>query len=180
MPLLNADGARLVVIDVQARLMPAIQDAVPLLANIRKLVDGAGLLGIPALLTEQNPAGLGATVPELAGAGPVVAKMSFDASAEPAFLDALAEMGDADGEIVLCGCEAHVCVAQTALGLAGLGRRVVVAEDAIGSRVIQTKDAALRRMLHHGIEVVTTEMVLFEWLRSAAHPRFREMAKLIR
>ena len=180
MPLLNAARARLVVIDVQTRLMPAIHEAAPLLANIRRLADGAGLLEIPLLLTEQNPAGLGPTVPELAGAGPVVAKMSFDASAEPAFLEALAGAREADGEIVLCGCEAHVCVGQTALGLAALGYRVVVVEDAIGSRVIQTKDAALRRLLHHGIEVVTTEMVLFEWLRSAAHPRFREMARLIR
>lgn len=180
MPLLNAAGATLVVVDVQARLMPAIQDAAPLLANIRRLVGGAGLLGVPLLLTEQNPAGLGPTVPELAGAGPVVAKMSFDASAEPAFLEALAAAGSGDGEVVLCGCEAHVCVAQTAFGLAARGRRVAVVADAIGSRVIQTKDASLRRMEHAGIEVVTTEMVLFEWMRSAAHPRFREVLRLIR
>lgn len=176
MPLLKASDSRLVVIDVQARLMPAIHEATPLLAHIGKLVAGAALVDVPVLLTEQNPAGLGPTVPELSGAGPVVTKMSFDASAEPAFLDAVA----GEGELVLCGCEAHVCVAQTALGLAALGRRVVVVEDAIGSRVIQSKDAALRRMVHHRIEVVTTEMVLFEWLRSASHPRFREMAKLIR
>lgn len=176
MPLLKASDARLVVIDVQTRLMPAIHAAAPLLANIAKLVAGAALVDVPVLLTEQNPAGLGPTVPELSGAGPVVTKMSFGASAEPAFLDAVA----GEGELVLCGCEAHVCVAQTALGLTAIGRRVIVVEDAIGSRVIQSKDAALRRMVHQRIEVVTTEMVLFEWLRSAAHPRFREMAKLIR
>lgn len=176
MPLLNVKAATLVIVDFQSRLMPAIEDGPRLVANTKRLVDAAGLLGVPILMTEQNPAGLGGTVPELAGAGPVIAKMSFDSCAEPAFLEALA----GDGELVLCGCEAHVCVGQTVLSLLEHRRRVVVVQDAIGSRMRESKDAAIRRMERHGAEIVTTEMVVFEWLRSAGHPQFRAALKLIR
>ncbi len=176
MPLLSVGNTTLVIIDFQARLMPAIHDGARLVANARRLVDAAGLLSVPILMTEQNPAGLGGTVPELAGAGPVVTKMSFDACAEAAFLEALA----GDGQLVLCGCEAHVCLGQTALSLLAHRRRVAVVQDAIGSRLPETKEAALRRLERHGAEIVTTEMVIFEWLRSAEHPRFREVLKLVK
>lgn len=176
MPLMNARTATLVIIDMQSRLMPAIAGGERLLANARRLVDAAALLGVPVLMTEQNPAGLGATVPELAGSGPVVAKMSFDSCGEPAFLEAVA----GDGELVICGCEAHVCVGQTVLSLLDHRRQVFVVQDAIGSRAPESKDVATRRMERHGAEIVTTEMVVFEWLRTAEHPQFRAAAKLIR
>ncbi|MFA6032048.1 MAG: isochorismatase family protein [Myxococcota bacterium] len=177
MPLLDASQARLVVIDVQARLMPAIHDGARIVANARRLVYAASLLDIPILTTEQNPDGLGETLPELTGYGPVVAKMSFDACAEPDFLAALP---DDDEELVLCGCEAHVCLGQTALGLLALGRRVIVVQDAVGSRVPESKEVALRRLERHGAEIFTTEMVVFEWLRSAEHPQFRAVLKLVK
>lgn len=176
MPLLDAFRARLVIVDFQARLMPAIHDGARVLAHAVRLAGAAKLLGVPILLTEQNPAGLGNTVPELAGSGPVVTKMSFDACGEPDFLAALPE----DGELVLCGCEAHVCLGQTALGLLALGRRVIVVQDAVGSRVAESKTVALRRLERHGAEIVTTEMVAFEWLRNASHPRFREVLALVK
>ena len=176
MPLISATNARLVVIDIQGRLMPAIQDGERVVANARRLTDAARLLGRPILMTEQNPDKLGGTVPELADAGPVVAKMSFDSCAEPAFLDALG----GDDDLVVCGCEAHVCVAQTVLTLLEHRRRVFVVQDAIGSRAPESKEVAIRRMERHGAEVVTTEMVVFEWLRSASHPQFRDVSKLIR
>lgn len=176
MPLLNAGHSTLVIIDFQARLMPAIHDGPRLVANAQRLVAAAGLLSVPILMTEQNPAGLGGTVAELAGAGPVVTKMSFDCCSEAAFLEALA----GDGQLVLCGCEAHVCLGQTALSLLAHRRRVVVVQDAIGSRLPESKEVALRRLERHGAEVVTTEMVIFEWLKSAQHPRFREVLKLVK
>lgn len=176
MPLLAAENVMLVVIDFQTRLMPAIHDGDKVLLNAGRLAEAARLLDIPAVLTEQNPRGLGTTVPELAGAGPVVTKMSFDACAEPAFLDALA----GDHGLVICGCEAHVCVGQTVLSLLDRRQRVVVAADAIGSRVPESRAIALNRMASHGAEIVTTEMVLFEWLRTAEHPQFRPVSKLIR
>ena len=176
MPLLSAAQSTLVIVDFQARLMPAIHDGARILANARRLADAAGMLSVPILMTEQNPAGLGNTVAELSGAGRVVAKMSFDACAEPAFLDALA----GDGDLVLCGCETQVCLGQTALSLLEHRRRVVVVQDAVGSRLPESKDVALRRLERHGADIVTTEMVIFEWLRTATHPRFREVLKLVK
>ena len=176
MPLINAANTILVIIDFQTRLMPAIHGGARIAANARRLVDAAKLLAVPVLMTEQNPAGLGPTVPELAGSGPVVTKMSFDACGSPNFLEALA--GDKD--LVICGCEAHVCVGQTVLSLLGYRRRVVVVQDAIGSRAEESKEVAVRRMERHGAEIVTTEMVVFEWLGTAEHPQFRTAAKLIR
>lgn len=176
MPLLAAGNATLVVIDFQARLMPAIHAGDKVLLNAGRLVEAARLLAVPAVLTEQNPRGLGPTVPELAGVGPVVAKMSFDACGEPAFLEAVA----GDRELVVCGCEAHICVGQTVLSLLEHRRRVVVVADAIGSRAPESGAVALARMAAHGAEIVTTEMVLFEWLRTAGHPQFRPVSKLIR
>lgn len=176
MPLLDAAGATLVIVDFQARLMPAIHDGQRLVTNARRMVDAAGLLGVAVMMTEQNPAGLGTTVPELAGSGAVVTKMSFDACAEPGFLAALPDKGD----LVICGCEAHVCVGQTVLSLLAAGRRVAVVQDSVGSRAPESKEVAVARMARHGAEIVTTEMVVFEWLRSAEHPQFRPASRLIR
>lgn len=176
MPLISATNARLVVIDIQGRLMAAIHDSERVIANARRLAEAARMLERPILMTEQNPEKLGGTVAELAEAGPVVAKISFDSCAEPAFLEALG----GDDDLVVCGCEAHVCVAQTVLTLLEHRRRVFVVQDAIGSRAPESKDVAIRRMERHGAELVTTEMVVFEWLRSASHPQFRDASKLIR
>src|SRR5215204_6396966 len=119
---MTPDRSLLLLIDFQARLMPAIEDGAAILANACRLRAAAGLMGIPVLLTEEHPEGLGCTVPELSPspADPVVRKMSFDACREPGFLGRLQERPD----IVMAGCEAHVCVLQTALGLIDAGRRV--------------------------------------------------------
>ena len=175
---LSSETSVLLVVDVQARLMPAIAQGAAALANVRRLVACAALVGVPVLLTEQNPKGLGTTVDGLipeTGAE-VVHKMSFDAVRAPGFLERLADRRD----VVLVGCEAHVCVLQTALGLIETGRRVFVAADAVGSRREESKAIAIRRMERHGVEIVTTEMAVFEWLGSAEHPRFREAVALVK
>ena len=176
MPLLNVRDAMLLVIDLQARLVPAIHDGGRVVANTARLLEAGRLLGVPVVATEQNPAKLGTTVPELAGIPPAIFKMSFDACAEPAVLEALG----GDKELILCGCEAHVCVGQTAITLLEHRRRVVVVQDAVGSRAPESHEVAMRRLAAHGAEIVTTEMVLFEWLRTAAHPQFRAISQLIR
>ena len=177
MPILDVRTSTLLVIDMQARLMPAIDESAVAIANARRLVEAAALLGAPALFTEQNPRGLGATVPDLKADGArTFVKMAFDAGRAPGFYDGLAE-GHA---VVMAGAEAHVCVLQTALGLVEKGRRVFVVRDAVGSRRPESKDAALRRMEANGVEIVTTEMVVFEWLGSAENPRFREAVALIK
>jgi nicotinamidase-related amidase len=174
---IDAARSTLLVIDLQAKLVPAIDRAAELVGNAQRLVDIAGLLGLPILGTEQNPQGLGPTVGEVRDRLPRIAdKMSFDACREASFLDQLGDRPD----ILVAGCEAHVCVLQTVLGLIDLGRRVFVVSDAVGSRLGVNKEAGLRRMERHGAELVTTEMVAFELMSSANHPRFREILALVK
>ena len=165
------------VIDLQARLMPAIDGAASVVANARRLVDTARLIDVPALFTEQNPRGLGPTIAELApDPSIIVQKMTFDACRSPEFLLRV----PAGLAMIIAGCEAHVCVLQTALGLIDRGRRVFVVRDAIGSRRAESKEAAIARMARHGVEIITAEMAVFEWLGTADHPRFREASALIK
>lgn len=176
---IDREASALLVVDFQARLMPAIEDGATAIANARRLLDVAALLDVPVRFTEQNPRGLGGTVPELAHAcaeGNVLHKMTFDACRAGGRLDWLPDRPS----IVVTGCEAHVCVLQTVLGLLDAGRRVYVAQDAIGSRRAESKAAAIERMARHGAEIVTAEMVIFEWLVTAEHPRFREVSRLVR
>ncbi|HEV2098863.1 MAG TPA: isochorismatase family protein [Stellaceae bacterium] len=177
MPALDRDTSALLVIDFQSRLMPAIEDAAKIVANARRLLDAAELLGVPTLFTEQNANGLGPTMPELRSetAG-LFHKMTFDACRMPGFLDTL----PAGRDLVVSGCETHVCVLQTALGLIAAGHRVYMVRDAVGSRRAESKETAIRRLEREGAEIVTTEMVLFEWLRTAEDPRLRRIIDLVR
>ena len=177
MPALDRETSALLVIDFQSRLMPAIEDAAVVVANARRLLDAANLLGVPVLFTEQNADGLGPTMPELhSPGGGLFHKMTFDACRMPGFLDALPDGRD----LIVAGCETHVCVLQTVLGLLSVGRRVYLVRDAAGSRRAESKETALQRLERHGAEIVTTEMVLFEWLRTADDPRLRRIIDLIR
>jgi nicotinamidase-related amidase len=169
--LITTDRSMLVLIDFQAKLMPHIADGAAALANAKRLVAAAQLLNVSAIVTEQNAKGIGATMPELGvGAHPTIHKKTFGACATPAFIAAIGTSPD----FVVAGCEAHVCVLQTVLGLLDLGRRVFVVRDASGSRRAESKDTALARMASHGAHIVTTEMVIFEWLGSSDHPKFKE------
>jgi nicotinamidase-related amidase len=174
---LNARDSILLVVDIQSRLAPAIERGDALIANAHRLVVAANRLGVPVLFTEQNPEGLGATVPELSpDPANVVHKMTFDAIRTPGLLPRLEE----GRTIVMAGCEAHVCILQTALGLAERGRKTFVVSDAVGSRRAENKEAALLRLSRHGIEIGTVEMVLFEWLETAENPCFRDVVALIK
>ena len=176
--LLTTRGAALLLVDLQQRLVPALHDGETVVARAVRLAEAAQLLGVPICATEQNPDKLGPTVaPLVAHPQNVVAKTAFSATGAPGF-STLLPPGTA--EVVVAGCEAHVCVLQTVLGLLADGLRAVVVTDAIGSRDPANAAAAVERMARHGAEVVTSEMVLFEWLGDAAHPRFREVQKLLR
>ncbi|MDN5860039.1 MAG: isochorismatase family protein [Pseudonocardia sp.] len=174
----SAADAALLLVDIQQRLMPAIDDGEAVVANAVRLAEAARLLEVPTCATEQYPDGLGHTVPELAGHPQLVmAKTAFSAVADPGFASLLPPR---TSEIVVAGAEAHVCVLQTALAMVAARHRVLVVADAVGSRNPADKAVALDRLQRHGVEIVTTEMVLFEWLRDSLHPRFREVQKLIR
>jgi nicotinamidase-related amidase len=176
MPVIKRERSTLLIIDFQIRLMPAIFEGAAAVANARRLIDAANLLGVPTLLTEQNPEGLGATVAELADPDRTCRKTTFDAVRSPAFSARL----PADGALIVAGCEAHVCVLQTVLGLRARGREVFLVRDALGSRRPENRDAAVLRMAANGVEVVTTEMVIFEWLESSEHPDFRAGIALVK
>lgn len=168
----------LLLVDLQARLMPAISDGAGVVANALRLARAAQLLDIPVLATEQNPDGLGpnvADVKQLAQA--TLPKRFFDATREDAWASFLPASRT---DVFVAGCEAHVCVLQTVLGLRRRGQPVRLVRDAIGSRRVENRDAAIRRAEHHGAEIVTTEMVIFEWLQTADNRSFRKALQLVK
>lgn len=175
--LMRADASRLVVVDVQQRLVPAMHDATRVVDACAWLVGVAQRLGVPVAVTEQYPQGLGATVEPLRALVPaeaIAAKIAFSC-AEGGCLDALP--GADRAQVVLAGIEAHVCVLQSALGLAATGREVFVVGDAVDSREPQSRQFALERLRHAGVAVVTREMVAFEWLQRAGTDAFRAISR---
>ena len=198
--LLDADDCQLVLIDYQSRLMPAIADGAGVLANARRLAELARLMQVPVWATEQNPSKLGSTDASLAPlCERIVPKMSFSAAEalEPLLAPAMATpRGNARSlpkhlqkprpvepersTLVLAGCEAHVCLLQTALSLLDADWDVCVVTDACGSRTERNRDAAYDRLAGAGCELVTTEMVGFEWVRDCEHPQFHALQALIK
>jgi nicotinamidase-related amidase len=176
--LLTAQSAVLLLIDLQERLMPAIYDGETVVARALRLAEASRLLDVPIRATEQYPDGLGRTVPPLAEyPQATLAKTTFSAVADPGFSELLPA---GVSEIIVAGCEAHVCVLQTVAALLPGGHRVLLVRDAVGSRDPADRDAAIDRARQHGAEIVTSEMVLFEWLRDSRHPLFREVQKLVK
>jgi nicotinamidase-related amidase len=182
--LLRAERGFLGVVDVQDRLAPAMATGEAAIARCGILMRAAARLGVPILVSEQYPKGLGRTVPtlaELVAPDAVVEKIHFSCADEPDWIARVEALGDAGrDQAVLCGIEAHVCVLQTALGLREKGYRVAVAADAVSSRRAEDAGLALARMQQAGITVVSTEMVVFEWLRRAGSAEFKELSALIK
>lgn len=160
--LLSAENSLLLLIDYQTKLMPAIAEGARVLNRARLLTDAAQACGVPIWATEQYPHGLGETVPDLI---PLITrrltKTHFNAAAEAQVQDALALWQGR--RIVLAGCEAHVCLLQTALGLNSQGWAVSVAFDACGSRHLDDKALARDRLINAGLPLISVEMAAFEW-----------------
>jgi nicotinamidase-related amidase len=177
--LLERTKSLLLLVDMQERLIPAIAGAAELIAQCGILLRAAYELGVPILGSEQYPKGLGTTIPALAEfATRRLEKVEFSAYANAAIKDELTRAGQK--QIVLAGVEAHVCVLQTALELIDAGFQVFAVADAVGSRRPQSREMALQRIARAGGTLITVEMALFEWLRSARAPEFRSISKLIR
>ena len=177
--LMNRDDTALAVIDVQQKLIPLLPGHARIVWNIRRLIDGAKILGLRVLATEQYPQGLGATVAELAARLPQIPpKTDFSSCGCDEFCRQL-DATDVP-KVLLAGIEAHVCVQQTALDLVGNGYRVYVAIDAIGSRHEIDYQTALRRMEIAGVTLTTTEAALFEWCRQSGTPEFKQISQLVR
>ena len=180
--LLRREDSVLVLVDCQEKLMPAMADAETLTRNLGRLLEGARLLGVPVLVTEQYPKGLGPTIPPLADRLPPDAtrfvKLAFSAAGEEAFFDALEETGRE--QVLLVGVEAHICVLQTALDLVERGLSVQVAADAVASRDPRHVANALQRLTREGVIVTNHESALFEWLGVADGEAFKAISKLVR
>lgn len=199
--LIDAADSQLVLVDYQSRLMPVIHDGATVLDNALKLAKAAHLLGLPTWGTEQNPDRLGANDPVLKGlCRATLPKMHFSAVADglverlrpppkaasgnarslPRHLQKPAAPPQERNTLVLAGCEAHVCLLQTALELIEDEFDVWVVTDACSSRTERNRDAAFDRLAGAGAELVTTEMVIFEWFRTCEHPLFREGLALVK
>ena len=206
--LLDADDCQLVLVDYQIRLMPAIFENEQVIANAVRLARMAQALQVPVWGTEQTPDKLGANVPSIVAAieaagGRTLAKSHFSAVADglgdwlrpparkqtsggnarslPKHLQKAApEPEEGRNTVVIAGCESHVCLLQTALDLLEEEFEVWVVTDACSSRSERNRDAAFDRLAGNGAELVTTEMVAFEWLRSAEHEAFKELLELVK
>ena len=200
--LLDASESQLVLVDYQERLMPAIFEGPAALANALRLAQIAQLMEVPVWGTEQNPSRLGGNDPALrALCQKTLAKMHFSAAEEglgewlrppakpqqggnarslPKHLQKPAQQAPERGTIVIAGCEAHVCLMQTALDLIEDEFEVWVVTDACSSLTERNRDAAFDRLAGAGAELVTTEMVAFEWLGSCEHPAFKDVLGLIK
>ena len=178
---LKAESTALVVVDVQEKLVPAIAEADVVVQQIGQLIDGAKVLQIPILVTEQYRKGLGRTVPQLAKrldhAVCNVEKLKFSACIEP-IRSALSDLGART--VLVCGIEAHVCVLQSCLDLLEAGYVVAVAVDAVGSRRRLDRDMAIQRLEQAGVVPTTVESGLLEMIHAAGTEPFKAILPLIR
>ncbi len=178
--LLDRNRSALVLVDFQSRLMPVIHDAERVLGNAVFLGRVARELGVPVLGSEQNPGALGGNdqkVHELCDR--TLSKVHFSAVAD-GLLGELISLAPRAQQVVLAGCETHVCLMQTALEIQQAGIQAFVVAEACGSRRPEDKQAALQRLQQAGVTLVAAEMVAFEWLRSCSHPAFRQVLSLIK
>ncbi len=175
--LMNREKSALLIIDVQARLAPAIHDGQQVVDNCIWLAGVASQVGVPTVVTEHWPQKIGGTVEAVKAATAdacYVSKECFSAESDGALKGTPVE---GRRQIIMCGTEAHVCVQQTALELRWAGKEVFVVADACGSRDPANRDLAYARMRAHGIEIVSREMVAFEWLQRGGTQMFSDVMK---
>ena len=179
--MLSRTAAVLILIDFQGKLAQSMCDKEDLFANTVRLIRGFRALGLPLLVTEQTPEKLGTTIPEVAlelGDAKPIAKETFSCWANPLFHDQLEAL--TRRHVVLTGIESHVCVYQTALDLMQNGYTVHLVTDAVSSRTPENRKVGIQAVKSAGGELSSTEMVLFELLKSAADPKAREIFNIVK
>ena len=178
--LLEPTGSRLLIVDVQEKLLPAIPESRRLIANCSRLIRAAAIFDVAVSATEQYPKGLGHTVKPLSDLlPPAIEKTTF--SSVPVLDWCRADPVEiAPHTVVVAGIEAHVCVLQTVFDLIARGFRVSVVADAIASRHLQDETIALQRMLSGGAVITTLESVLFEWCQRSGTPEFKKISALVK
>jgi len=176
------DASLLLVVDIQEKLWAHIANREQVRDRTSVVIRGARELGVPMLVSEQYPQGLGPTVKaleDLMAPGTVAyAKTAFSCLGDQGLTDAIA--GSGRRQLVVCGIEAHICVLQTVFEVLRDGYQAAVVADAVGSRKEADRQAGLERMRARGAEIVSSEMILFEWLRDASHPAFKVVSQLVK
>ena len=179
--MLSLENTVLVIVDVQGKLATLMHEKDALYKNLSTITAGVKELGLPVLWMEQIPHKLGPTISEvseqLPGQAPI-SKSTFSGCGEPEFIKALEQTGRK--QVLIVGIEAHICVYQTAMNLHKAGFEVEVVADAVSSRTKQNKTIALDKLGKAGIGITSTEMVLFELMKTADAPQFRTIARLIK
>lgn len=179
--IIERTASALLVVDIQEKLAPAIHDNETVVRNTVRLLSLAQQLAVPAFVSEQYVRGLGPSVAEIrqaAAAATFFEKTHFACTAEPGVNERLFASGRQ--QFILTGTETHVCVLQTALGLRAAGREVFLVADAASSRTALNRERAIERLRHAGVHIVSTEMVMFEWLHRADTDEFRAALPLIK
>lgn len=177
---INKDNSLLLIIDVQDKLVNMLGET-DIVKNSSVLAKSATILKIPTIISEQYPKGLGQTINEIKKTTPEAKyfeKTNFSIYLEEGFKEFIKNTGKK--QIIILGIETHICVLQTAIDLLNMGYEIFIVEDATGSRASNNKDWALKRLMHAGAQIVTTEMVVFEWLKSSKNPNFKEIQSLIK
>jgi nicotinamidase-related amidase len=179
--MLDIEKCSLVVVDVQSRLAQLMFGREALLKNIQILIKAAKILDIPIVWCQQVPDSLGPTVSEIAellSDIEPINKACFSCCGDERFISKLNSLDRR--QVLLCGIEAHVCIYQTAVDLQSRGYEVSVVADAVSSRTLENKQTGLERLKAEGVNLSSTEMVLFELLKTAEHPQFKQIAKLVK
>ena len=180
---LQAEQCALIVVEMQEKLLPPIWEKERLVKNVQLLIRLAGILKIPALVTTQYAKGLGDTVPAIAEMLPntqAIDKLMFSCFGSDAFCAMLKRLPGQRTTLLLCGMETHICVMQTALGALREGYMVHVASDAVSSRTQMNWQIGLDRMRAAGTILSSTEMMLYELMRSSGAPAFKELLPHLR
>ncbi len=179
--MLTPENTALCLIDIQGKLAQLMYEKEQLFGNLQRLVKGSKLLGLPILWCEQNPDGLGPTIPEVAQLLPELtpfSKYSFSCCGDEPFRLALEVVRRKN--ILVAGIETHVCVYQTVRDLLAGDHEVEVIVDAVSSRTVANKEVGLRRMRDDGARLSSTEMVLFELQQNGQGERFKELLKIVK
>ena len=176
--LASLEDSVVVAVDLQPTFLKAIHDAERVLLRSSFLIDCANCLGVPVIATEQNAERMGGSDPRLDLRGVVVNKMEFGCWANHDFRSAV--LLSVRRQVFIVGVETHICVAQTALEMLEAGFDVSVALDAVSARMECQNKVAVKRLRDAGVTITHSESVVYEWMRTATHPPFKEILKLVK
>lgn len=176
---LSTDNTLILVVDIQERLQPVLFDHNNFLSNCIKWLEGSTILNLPIIVTEQYPKGLGKTLPEIQSLipqAPFFSKTQFSA-----WIDEVKQAIDTQyiKNIIVIGCETHICILQTVQDLCQVGLQVWIPQECVASRSLENKNNGLEQMQKMGAIISNIESLLFQLLHDAQHPNFKAISKLI-